>query len=145
MWIVGEYTSRLAENGWLDVPESLRIGLQEGSVLTRGLERCVLLFPATAWERFMGQFHAREPFGRLQSRRLARHIIGGASHEEPGDRSRVQLQEGLRVYGSLNDEVVLVGVGTHVEIWNPTAWATHLEQVLQHAEEDAEALALPPG
>ena len=57
----------------------------------------------------------------------------------------MQLQEGLRDYGSLDGEVVLVGVGTHVEIWNPPAWTAHLEQVLQHAEEDAEALALLPG
>jgi MraZ protein len=57
----------------------------------------------------------------------------------------VQLPERLRQYGSLDGEVVLIGVGTHVEIWNSTAWSAHLEQVLQHAEEDAEALALLPG
>jgi len=54
---------------------------------------------------------------------------------------RVLVPDNLRDYADLGNEVVIVGVGDHIEIWSPERWEAF--KAAQHAqlEQMAEALA----
>lgn len=112
---------RLGPDG-LVLPSHLRDDLQEGFVLTRGLDKCVAVFPLTVWQGLMERFEAGASFLGGAARLLQRHLYGGASVETLGPDGLAIVPEHLRSYAELGSEVVLVGVGSRLEIWNPQRW-----------------------
>ena len=49
-------------------------------------------------------------------------MLGGASACEVDKQGRILLPAPLRTFAHLEKEVVLVGVGSRIEIWNRAAW-----------------------
>lgn len=107
----------------LVLPDQLLDDLQQGFVLTRGLDRCVAIFPIEVWEELMERFESGASFLRGAARLFQRHLYGAASVETPDPDGLVKIPEQLRTYAELEDEVVLVGVGSRLEIWNPRRWS----------------------
>jgi MraZ protein len=53
-------------------------------------------------------------------------LFSGASDEIPDRQGRITMPAALREYAGLDREVVVVGNGTTVEIWDATSWETYL-------------------
>jgi MraZ protein len=49
-------------------------------------------------------------------------LFSGASDDIPDKQGRVLIPQYLREYASLNGEVIVAGLNTHIEIWSPAAW-----------------------
>ncbi len=113
---------RLGPDG-LVLPSHLRDDLQQGLVLTRGLDKCVAVFPLAAWQGFMERFEGGASLLGGAARLLQRHLYGGACVETLGPDGLTIVPEHLRSYAGLENEVVLVGVGSRLEIWNPQRWS----------------------
>jgi MraZ protein len=113
---------RLGPEG-LVLPSHLLDDLREGFVLTRGLDRCVAVFPLTVWEGLLERVEGGASFLRGAARLFQRHLCGGAFVDTLGPNGLLTVPEQLRTYAELEDEVVLVGVGSRLEIWNPRRWS----------------------
>jgi MraZ protein len=132
----------LDAKGRLTVPSRHRDALLEKSsatslVLTAHPDGCLLLYPASAWEsiraRVMG-FPALDPRFSVWKRLL----VGFAEEVETDAAWRVLVSPELRKFASLEKSVMLVGQGSHFEIWNQDTWERQLRQLT------AQTL-LPPG
>ena len=55
-------------------------------------------------------------------------LSSGAYHEVPDKQGRIPIAPLLRDYASLTKDVVVIGSMNRVEIWEPTAWQTYLEE-----------------
>jgi len=140
MWLLGEHEGRLDGRGGLVLPPPLRGALQMGCVVTRGLERCLLVFPWAVWQELDEKIHSRLPLTNAQARRFARHFFGGAAFVTPDTQGRIEMSGRQIEYASLASAVVLAGMGTYVEVWNPKDWDLLLVEVTETAQETAEAL-----
>ena len=118
----------------------LRESLRNGCVVTRGLERFLLLYPLEAWQQLLTDLESKLPLTQPAARRLARHLIGGAATAVPDADGRVSIGAQQAAYAALSREVVLVGVGRHVELWDRGEWSRRLPEMLERASEDAEGL-----
>jgi MraZ protein len=123
------------------VPLPLRTGLEQGFVMTRGLDRCVAVFPLPVWEAVLERIEQGTSFLLGAARLFQRHIYGGASVDDLGSDGRMKVPEHLRIYAGLGDEVVVVGVATRLEIWNPERWSEEEANIKEQAEEVSEALS----
>ena len=47
----------------------------------------------------------------------------------------------LQTYAKLQDEVVIVGIATRLEIWNPKRWKKQQSIIEEQAEEASEVLS----
>ena len=56
-------------------------------------------------------------------------LLSGANDAKLDKLGRLNIPTFLRDYASLEDEVVLAGVGDWIEIWNSVDWAGQLETV----------------
>ena len=68
-----------------------------------------------------------------------RLLVGFAEELELDAAGRLLISPVLRRFAGLEKEVMLVGQGSHFEIWNQVAWDRQLEQIAASPEK------LPPG
>jgi MraZ protein len=66
-----------------------------------------------------------------QSSALQRLLVGFAEDLSLDSAGRLLVSPVLRDFAGLSKEVMLVGQGSHFELWNMEAWRTQLEQVMQ--------------
>src|SRR5512140_1731513 len=134
----------LDAKGRLTVPSRHRDALHAASVpvasslvLTAHPDGCLLLYPAAAWEPIRNRVMA---FPSLDARfsLWKRLLVGFAEEVEIDAAWRVLISPELRKFASLEKPVMLVGQGSHFEIWNHDIWETQLQKLAAQSQ-------LPPG
>jgi MraZ protein len=138
----GATALNLDAKGRLAVPTRHRDGLQSGSgdkqVLTAHPHRCLLLYPAPAWEPIRSRIMSFSSFD-AQASLWKRLLVGFAEEIELDGAGRLLVSPELRKFASLEKAVMMVGQGSHFEIWSQDAWEKQLEQLGTNPEK------LPPG
>ena len=132
----------LDAKGRLAVPTRHREGLTSGSaqvVLTAHPDGCLLLYPRLAWEPIRGRVQSLGDFTE-QSRWWKRLLVGYAEEVEPDGSGRILVSPTLRKYAGLDKQLMLVGQGSHFEVWNVATWNERLQSAMTMA-----ASSPPPG
>ena len=108
----------LDAKGRMSIPARHRdaLALQcEGRVtLTRHPHGCLLLFPRPVWEQHREQI-SNWP---MSARAWQRIFLGSASDVEMDSAGRILIAPELRDAAALSREVMLLGMGSHFEIWD---------------------------
>lgn len=123
---LGEYTHTLDDKNRLTIPAKFRAALAGGGIVTRGYEKCLLVYTASAFAALSARVRALSPTDPTH-RALFRHTFAGASEVELDRQGRILIPAYLRDYATLADECVVVGVGDWLEVWNPADWAAQLQ------------------
>jgi len=140
---LGQYEHSLDQRGRVAIPAKFRDAFQEGLVLARGFDTCILVYPVAEWQRMSDKLAAL-PMTRSNSRRINRATFSNAFDSELDRQGRVLLPAPLREYSQIKDAVVIVGVYNYVEIWSKELWATEKALMEQQAWQTAEAVELRP-
>jgi len=118
--------------GRLAVPAKHRDALQAQCaghlVLTVHPHRCLLMYPQPAWEPIQAKMMALSSFDK-QSSALQRLLVGHAEDIEMDTAGRLLVSPVLRDFAGLEKQVMLVGQGSHFELWNMEAWRAQLDRM----------------
>lgn len=133
---LGTFTPRLDDKGRLILPAKFRGGLASGLVATRGLDRCIFLFPLDSFAEVHNRLK-QAPLENKKARDYLRNFLGHASDDIPDKQGRILLTGPLRSYAGIDRDVAVVGMGSRVEIWDAQTW----ERYLEDGEEDYAATA----
>jgi MraZ protein len=134
----GEYSHQLDEKGRLIIPARYRPHLKQGAILTRGLDHNLVIYPADAWRVVSERVNAM-PITHPTARALRRRLFSGAVELSFDRQGRMLIPTYLREYASLDGEVLIAGMETFLELWEPETWRTTLDDV-SHVLSEAEAL-----
>jgi len=126
---LGEYQHSLDAKGRIILPSKFRGLLADGCVLTRGLDKCLAVYPPQEWESVSVRLRESSQSNR-QVRDFLRIWYASAVEEEPDKQGRITVPEHLREYAGLEREVTVTGRGEFAEIWSRTAWAQRLSEGL---------------
>ncbi|MFN2173327.1 MAG: division/cell wall cluster transcriptional repressor MraZ [Candidatus Promineifilaceae bacterium] len=118
---LGEYTHTIDEKGRLTIPAKFRGDLAAGLVVTRGLDRNLLVFTLTEWEE-LAQKIAKIPISDRSARAFSRRVFSGATDLVPDRQGRILIPATLREFANLGDEAVIIGMYNYAEIWNADSW-----------------------
>ena len=143
MIFAGEFTERVDTQGRIIVPAPFRPAFQDGLVLARGYERCIVAFTPAAWRRVGDDVGAFSLTDR-EARRLARFTFSGARPVELDRQGRLPLPTELLQYAAVDRSVMLVGAGAVVEIWAADAWEAEREGLINDASQLSGRLDLRP-
>lgn len=133
---LGTFTPRLDDKGRLILPAKFRGGLASGLVATRGLDRCIFLFPLDSFASVHDRLKIA-PLENKKARDYLRNFLGHASDDIPDKQGRILLTAPLRKYAGIERDVAVVGMGSRVEIWDAPTW----ERYLEDGEDDYAATA----
>lgn len=121
MFFMGTYTPRLDEKGRLFLPAKFRDRLAEGVVVTRGQENCLVVWPEDVFLQEANRAQ-QTPMTNRGARDYARVLFGGAESGTPDKQGRIGIPSLLRAYAGITKDVVVVGVGDRIEIWDPVRY-----------------------
>ncbi|AZS14501.1 division/cell wall cluster transcriptional repressor MraZ [Paenibacillus lutimineralis] len=136
---MGEFQHSIDEKGRIIIPAKFRDLLGTSFVVTRGLDQCLFVYPATEWE-LLEQKLKTLPLMKSDARAFTRFFFSGATECEWDKQGRVNLPSNLRQYAKLEKECVVLGVSNRVEIWSRSTWEQYFEQSEESFNEIAEKL-----
>jgi MraZ protein len=137
----GEYSHQLDEKGRLIIPARYRPQLTKGTVLTRGLDRNLVIYPPDAWHRVSEKVNEM-PINQPTTRALRRLLFSGAVEVTLDRQGRLLIPGYLRDYASLDHGVLIAGMETYLELWEPSNWRATLDDVSQVLSESGDVLKL---
>lgn len=133
----GASALNLDAKGRMSVPSRHRDALQlqgEGRItLTKHPDGCLLLFPRPEWEAFRSRV-AQLPMDAHWWRRI---FLGNASDVEIDGSGRLLISPELRAAAGIEREIILLGMGSHLEVWDATTYATKEQSAIAQGMPDA--------
>ena len=132
---MGEYNHTIDPKGRVIVPAKFRETLGEQFVVTKGLDGCLFVYDEQEWNIFEEKLKTL-PITNKEARAFVRFFLAGAATVEVDKQGRILLPGVLREFAKLEKDVVLVGVGSRVEIWSKECWndTTDFDDVDEIAE-----------
>lgn len=118
---LGEHKHIVDAKGRVVMPSRFRPELEPGLVVTKGQDRCLVVFPIEQFNQEVARLN-RLPRTDRRNRNFARILYGGASDQGLDAQGRLPLPPTLRAYAGLDRDVVVLGVGDRVEIWDAETW-----------------------
>jgi MraZ protein len=137
---LGEFEHSIDDKGRLAVPARFRAALEDGLVITRGLDRCLVIWDTDSWRAQAERVRSLNPW-QADARRMQRHFFSGAVPAQPDKLGRVVIPQFLRAYAQLETDVVVVGLADRIELWSSTEWERERAEAERDSAELAEHLA----
>ena len=131
---LGRYEHSIDAKGRLTIPAKFRGDLASGTVVTKGIDRCLFLFPATEFEALAARIREL-PITQEQAREFRRQMFADASADIPDRQGRIILPPYLREYADIENQVIVIGLDTYIEIWPTEAWQNRETPDNQHWEQ----------
>jgi MraZ protein len=94
--------------------------------ITKHPEGCLMVFPRSAWELFRDKVAALP----MSASGWKRVFMGNAMDVEIDAAARVLVSPELRTAAGLGKEVMLLGMGSHFELWDAERYAAHEAAVM---------------
>ena len=132
--LTGEFQHNIDPKGRMIVPSKFRDELGKRFVATKGLDKCIFVFPLSEWEKLDRQL---SELSLSKGRAIQRFFYGGMAECEIDGQGRILLPTTLREYAELEKDVVAIGLNRRVEIWSKSNWAAQNEQFIEHTDEVA--------
>ena len=135
---MGEYNHTIDAKGRLIVPSKFREIVGDAFVVTKGLDGCLFVYDNEEWKLFEEKLRAL-PITNKEARQFVRFFLAGATEAEVDKQGRILIPNVLREFAELIKDVVLVGVGSRIEIWGKERFEN--ETVFEDMDEIAEHMA----
>ena len=137
--LLGEYQHSIDAKGRVILPAKLRDELGENCIATKGLEKCLFVYPKQEWNIIEGKLK-QLPLAKSEARAFVRFFFSGAAELESDRQGRVLIPASLREYAGLDKDIVIIGVLNRIEIWDKTAWDEYNSQIGPTVTDIAEQL-----
>lgn len=137
--VIGQYQSRVAPNGRVALPKKHRDELGNNFIIAQGYEKSLLIVPYKNWELVIKET-INKPFLIGEARATLRFLLGSASVVELDEQGRFVIPSYLRSYGEIGDEVIFLGLGQYIELWDLKRWKEYHKSLEDNIEEIAQKL-----
>lgn len=124
----GEFQYSVDDKGRVIVPPSFREFVEDGMVITRGMEGCLYTFPMPLWRRIETRL-TELPLTDAESRNFVRFFYSGAAKATLDSAGRITIPQTLRMFAEVIGSVVIAGAPNRLEIWNEEHWLSNLTAV----------------
>lgn len=143
MWnmLIGEFEHSLDAKGRLIMPAKLKSSIGENFIVTKGLDGCLFAFSLDEWKNFEEKLKSL-PLSNRNSREFTRFFLSGATECEIDKQGRFLIPNNLRESAELKKEVVIIGVGTRIEIWDKEKWTAYNSEENISVEDIAENMTM---
>ena len=128
-FFTSEYEGKLDAKGRLVLPARIKNGLPETSgnemVVGLGFEKCLIVYPILEFKKLYAKVAGLSEFNP-DYRKLQRNFFRGNTVVELDSSGRFLIPKQMLNYAQLEKQVVVVGMGNKVELWNPELYKEQL-------------------
>lgn len=137
---IGEFHHNLDAKGRIVLPTKFREELLDNVIVTKGLDGCLNVYTAEAWQKIYEKLLTL-PTTNRDARIYVRMLTAKASECTFDTQGRILLPANLISDAAITKECVVVGAADHVEIWSEERWNNFEEEGSENLDEIAERLA----
>jgi MraZ protein len=138
--LIGNFSSKLdKEKGRTALPKKFRKELGQKIVVTVGYENSLTIIGVGSWQKVVGDI-VDKPFISGPVRETHRFLLGSAFEVELDGQGRFIIPQNLRSYAGLSENIIFIGVGNRVEIWDQESWKKHQDYLDENIEKISQEL-----
>jgi len=130
--LIGSYTARFDKSGRIKIPEKFRIAIEEkygkDVFITSLTDESVQIYPLPVWERLSGISDEGALHLKPAIRKFMIRVNRRGNHHQIDSKGRVLIGQVLRERANLEEEVEVIGLSNHLEVWNKTRLDVSLEE-----------------
>ncbi|MCX6765844.1 MAG: division/cell wall cluster transcriptional repressor MraZ [Candidatus Moranbacteria bacterium] len=136
---IGEYSHTIDPKKRLALPSKFRKELGAKAVVTRGLDKCLFVYPLKTWNELAAKLGTL-PVGESGTRSFIRLMLAGATDVDVDRQGRILLPEYLKKYAALKKNIIVAGLFNRLEIWDERSWSSYKQKAEKNTDEIAEQL-----
>ncbi len=130
-FFTSEYECKLDAKGRIVLPAKIKSNLPETSgnelMVRTGFEPCLVVYPLVEYKKIFSKISGLNEFNE-EYRKLQRNFFRGNMQVELDNMGRFLIPKSMLKYAQLEKNVIVVGMGNRVEIWNPERYQHFLIQ-----------------
>lgn len=138
--ILGQAESTLSSKNQIAFPKRFKKELGEHLILTKGFEKHLLVVSQDRWEMLLSGIEQGLLIDR-NTRDIKRYLLGNSTEVVLDAKSRFILPGYLKEYSCIEAEIVFVGVGDYIEMWDKKIWYEYQEYLAMTVSGAAQRLA----
>jgi len=124
----GELNKKVDLQGRISLPSRYKERFKGGLVLQRGYDRCINIWPPSEFGDYARQVAAL-PTNISKERRQRRNVFSSSFDADMDRQGRVLIPSRLREYAHIDEEVVIAGMGSYLELWSRDEWELEREAI----------------
>ncbi|MDR1060981.1 MAG: division/cell wall cluster transcriptional repressor MraZ [Clostridiales bacterium] len=127
------YQNSLDAKGRVFVPANYRQGLGTCFTLALAPKRRLTIYPMPEWDALCANFDGVS-YDNEEAREFMQLFMGNAVPCEMDKQGRVAIPQDLRRYAGLTKDIVFVGAGRTIEIWEHEDWKAKNDYFVKYPE-----------
>lgn len=135
---MGEFHHTIDNKGRLIVPSRVREDLGEQFIVTRGLEKCLFIYPKNEWNNIIQKY--KQLPDTKDRRYFMRIFLSGATICELDKQGRINIPIPLLEYASLEKDCIIIGVDDRLEVWSKERWDAFISENEENLSDIADNL-----
>jgi MraZ protein len=123
--LIGSYSARFDSSGRLKIPEKFRSVIEEQYgkevFITSLTDESVQIYPLQVWQKLTGITNQGLLHLKPDVRIFMLRVNRKGTRYELDSKGRILINQDLREKAQLEEEVEIIGLDSHIEIWNKKA------------------------
>ncbi len=139
----GRSVHSIDAKGRISIPVGWRVEFErrsEKAPMLVSQDRCLALYPAEDWQAYELELLDKPRFDPSVTR-IQRFMFSGAAECPIDKQGRILIPPTLREFAGLVSEVVVAGVGTHLELWDKSRFDAELAMTQAQYDEISASVA----
>ena len=128
-FFTGEHECKLDAKGRLGLPSRLKSVLPEASkssiIIRKGFEPNLIIYSLHEFQNIYTRKNSLNEFSSEQ-RKLKRNLFSSISQVDLDSNGRFLIPKNMINYTNLKKDVILIGMGNIIEVWNPGLYNKNL-------------------
>ena len=136
----GNYSHSLDEKGRLVIPRKMRESLGNKIFIMKGFDGALAIYKEDAYEEVIEELK-KYSFNKKENRDYLRLKLASIVDLEVDKMGRVQIPVAILNKYGIQKDVVVLGAGDHIEVWDNTKYDAYMASIEDNFEEIAERLS----
>jgi len=131
-YLIGSYKARLDKGGRIKIPEKFRAAIEEEYgkevFITSLTDEAVQIYPLSVWKKLAGITEEGLIHLKPDVRMFMLRVNLKGTQYEIDSKGRVLISQAMKEKAKLEDEVEVIGLNNHLEIWSKNVINKMLDQ-----------------
>lgn len=142
--IKGRFEIKLDSKGRLNLPSALKSAFPDSSFVVTNSQyqgsRCLDIYPVEEWSVLESKISKMSSL-KKEVQAFQRFYIAGGQPMDGDSQGRCLVPRSLRDYAGLTGEMILVGMGNKMELWDLKEWKSIFDTLATDFEDTLAAIA----
>jgi MraZ protein len=120
--LLGEFHHQLDEKNRIRIPAKLRSKLGTNYIVMKGTSNCLFIYSSEEMQKLLSEKLKEVPLSDVKAQKSVRMLFSSGYEVEEDSQGRFILPQNLREFASIQKNVVSIGVGNRIELWDEERW-----------------------